>query len=278
MDKAFSFSQQQGLEPLPKPLALGELPLEVRNLLWTTIYFYVQKDKPQYYDIQGNAKWYGILYRLHVWHWKLPGDEFDPNFKAQCERLKGAIQKSPYNKVFDLVQFILRDPDCPLPLPDKIVSLFKSENIAYTILDKDTIIPSVSEEDGKTYLNAMKVTSEKFPGSRRHLKNSGEEVSKGNWANSIRESIHAVESVMKALVGDESADFRGAIGALSKKMEFHGALKAGFEKLYAYTNDEKGIRHSLLLSEANVDKHDAIFMLSSCSAFVTFLVNKAQNE
>jgi len=55
----------------------------------------------------------------------------------------------------------------------------------------------------------------------------------------------------------------------------HPSLKQGFEKLYGYTSDDDGIRHALL-DEANLDMEDARFMLVSCSAFVNYLVVKAQ--
>ncbi len=82
---------------------------------------------------------------------------------------------------------------------------------------------------------------------------------------------------MKVLSGNEKADFHKALDELSKKMDFHGALKAGFDKLYGYTNDEKGIRHSLLVDESKVDRNDALFMLSACGAFTSFLINKARD-
>ncbi len=62
--------------------------------------------------------------------------------------------------------------------------------------------------------------------------------------------------------------------ALSAKIEMHSALKAGLDKLYGYTSDKDGIRHPIL-GEANVDETDARFMIVTCSAFVNFLIVKA---
>ena len=36
--RKLTFSQAQGLEELPGPLALGELPQEIRNRVWDVFY------------------------------------------------------------------------------------------------------------------------------------------------------------------------------------------------------------------------------------------------
>jgi hypothetical protein len=54
-------------------------------------------------------------------------------------------------------------------------------------------------------------------------------------------------------------------------------MRQGFKNLYNYTNDEKGIRHSLLDDgTAAVDESDALFMIGACAAFVTYMINKAR--
>ena len=53
-------------------------------------------------------------------------------------------------------------------------------------------------------------------------------------------------------------------------------LNRAFHNLYAYTSEEHGIRHSLL-NESNLSFADARFMLIACSAFVNYLVSKADD-
>jgi hypothetical protein len=56
------------------------------------------------------------------------------------------------------------------------------------------------------------------------------------------------------------------------------ALKKGFTAIYGFTSDEQGIRHPMLEKVApDVDETDALFMIGACSAFVSYLVNKARN-
>lgn len=55
----------------------------------------------------------------------------------------------------------------------------------------------------------------------------------------------------------------------------HPALSESLGKLYAYTNDGDGIRHSLK-DEKTVDSEDALFMLVTCSAFINYMSAKAR--
>ena len=61
---------------------------------------------------------------------------------------------------------------------------------------------------------------------------------------------------------------------LKEKTGLHKALRAGFIKLYGYTCDEEGIRHCIM-DEPNVGLAEAKYMLVACSAFVHFLIMKA---
>ncbi len=67
--------------------------------------------------------------------------------------------------------------------------------------------------------------------------------------------------MIKATLGD-------ALKLLKDKI--HPAMKSAFEKLYGYTSDANGIRHSNGL-ERKFTFEEAKYMLISCSAFVNYL-------
>ena len=62
---------------------------------------------------------------------------------------------------------------------------------------------------------------------------------------------------------------------MEKKKLLHAALKEGFIKLYGYTSDADGIRHSMM-DKPNLDAADARYFLLSCTSFINYL--KAQIE
>src|SRR4029077_11593980 len=79
------------------------------------------------------------------------------------------------------------------------------------------------------------VGTTEFQGARAHLRNAAEELTGGRYADSVRESIHAVESVV--IVLEPSGDFSKALAKLESKVKIHGALKRGFSSIYGFTSD-----------------------------------------
>jgi hypothetical protein len=94
-----------------------------------------------------------------------------------------------------------------------------------------------------------------------------------DYRNSIKESISAVEAAAKIITGQPKATLSDAIKAIDQKHSLHESFKAGIIKLYGYTSDEGGIRHSLS-GDANIDEADARYMLVSCSAFANYLISR----
>jgi hypothetical protein len=57
---------------------------------------------------------------------------------------------------------------------------------------------------------------------------------------------------------------------LEARTPFHPAFKQSLEKLYTWTKDASGIRHSIK-DATSVTKADAQFMVVACSAFANYL-------
>lgn len=102
---------------------------------------------------------------------------------------------------------------------------------------------------------------------------------KPDYANSIKESISAVESMCKIILG--STYEKDTLGKALKKLkdngiDIHPSLEASFNKLYGYTCDAGLIRHGSK-EVATIHEEDARFILITCSAFVNYLVDKFSN-
>jgi hypothetical protein len=94
-----------------------------------------------------------------------------------------------------------------------------------------------------------------------------------DYRNSIKESISAVESACKILTKRENAMLPDALKFLASQRAFHPAFKESLVKLYGWTSDESGIRHSIKDAD-NVERVDAQFILVACSAFVNYLLTR----
>ena len=282
-----SFSQAQGYAELPRPLNLGELSNAARNLLWSVLYSHVEKSKrhvswmvgpgphPPYVD----KPWGEIFSHLHVNLHHSPLDEFSKEFHPLVDKYKSAFMQpgKPLNEVFDVLQEMMRHPLCTQEFIQDVSKALKTGQLAY-IVNKTapiTILPAATPEEGRTLANALDGLDEAgLAGAATHLRSASGCITKADWPGAVRESIHAVESVARRF--EPSAKTLGpALAKLEKKSPLHPAMKSAFSKLYGYTSDEQGIRHSLLdKPEADVGQDEAVFMLGACAAFSSYLVRK----
>ena len=152
---------------------------------------------------------------------------------------------------------------------------FKRLNFAYRIID-GLIVEITSDQEIKTIEDALNSDSENI---RNHFYKALELYSKrpdGDFRNSIKESISAVEAFCREKTGE------GTLGQALNKLEskgivIHKLLKSAFDKLYAYTNQpDTGVRHALMDKDGDYvpQAEEALFMLVSCSAFINYLNKK----
>lgn len=155
-------------------------------------------------------------------------------------------------------------------------SAFERLNFAYRIIN-DEIVEITSEQEIKTIETAIDNSARNV---KMHLNRALELYAQrpdGDYRNSIKESISAVEAFCREKTGENT------LGKALNKLEKNGivfpdVLKHAFDKLYAYTNQsDAGIRHALM-DDTGVytpKAEEAIFMLVSCSAFINYLNKKA---
>lgn len=274
-----TFSQAEGIDPLPKPVALGELTRDARNLIWEIIYISLQEsiEEDFYQNINLKDPWLTILYRYHVDLISGAADEFDSDFVVHSRGIKNLILYGKYNRILDFLEFVLRNQFAPDGFRESIKDILK-EHTAYTIIDDPpSIVPIALPEQRKSIEEAFQLLAlGPFEAARNHLLKSAEHINKGDFAGSIRESIHAVESVARRLNADAAISLTPALDALSSKISIHSAFKKGIESFYGYASDESGIRHAGIKKDADVDMEDAVFMFGSCASFASYLVNKAR--
>jgi len=284
-DARLTFSQLHGYEELPQQLQLEELPLEARRRIFNLFYEFLM-DSRRIDDVFGESflgrPWNEILRHLHAFFDNLPLDEWTTNFQGACATLRRRIEGEPFNRVFDRIQHVLRHPRCPSPFIVGIRRVFADCRLAYAIDTErpPTIIPVATKEEGETIVDALQTLRQTGrSASAVHLRKSAECMSNGDWAGSVRESIHAVESAARQLDPRASKTLGPALKSLERRKGLHPTLKSAFGKLYGYTSNEEGIRHSLLKqSDAPVGQNEAVFMLSACAAFSSYLCRAAEGS
>lgn len=270
--RELSFEQREGLQPIPTQLQRGELSQELRAKLWA----YVHDIMMRHYSMimAGSHAWYDILKDIHVKRDHARVDQVNQSHTFGSLGLM--FDGSPYGKVLGWLDFVIRHPKAPNDFGAKVGDLLVECRSAYRVVD-GLIVPMATEEERAAFEKALADTSaDKFSGARAHLRNAGAHLTNGVFADSIRESISAVESVARIL--EPGGEFSKALAKLETKGLIHPALKKGFSALYGYTSDQGGIRHALIESgAAAVDEVDAVFFLGACASFVSYLIGKSRN-
>lgn len=268
-----TFEQAEGAEPLPSQLQLKELSQKLRALLWQLVYNSISRE---FFDgVSCGTKWDSILYNYHVMNKHLPADEFI-GVEATIPYLKRIILKGDYISVFGFLQWVIRHKEVPDGFASALELILVQCGAAYRIMDQRTIFPLASEHEGAALQLAFSdLSHSEFRGARSHLIAAGTKLTEGDYASSVRESIHAVEFVARILA--PTGKLSEALAELERSVAIHGGLKKGFTAIYGYTSDEKGIRHPLIdEAESKVDEADALFMIGACASFVSYIIQKAR--
>lgn len=148
------------------------------------------------------------------------------------------------------------------------------ESSAYRVSENGLVLPITNEEELEAVNEA---TTTPYSPVNEHIQKAISLFKKepADYANSIKESISAVEALCQIIIDDEKATLGKAIKKLKEKgVIIPPALEGAFEKLYGYTSNEWGIRHALSEGDTPPTFDDAKYMLVSCSAFVNYLISK----
>lgn len=274
-----TFSQAHGYEAMPSMLELEQLDKNARIRIANVLIDHVNKcTHTNAFGRPLVGRYMKSLSRdVHVHHYVQPVDDWSNKRDDVASAFLVIIMQQEFNKVFDMLGYIMRHPECPPNLIEDMSESFSDSHLAYGIdaSGPPTIIPMTTKAEGEAIVSSLStLTDAGLNGSASHLRKSAECINRHEWANSVRESIHAVESVA-VTISSRATTLSSALELLKDKTSFHPALKTAILKLYGYTSDEKGIRHALLDDkEASVGKDEALFMLGACASFATYLWRK----
>ena len=268
------FSQRNGIRPLTKIFQRETVSKELRIYIWNILWkYYWNTDR--LYD-----KRYINIIDQHIWSYyyvkpidQIPCCGIDYIEYKVYEYVKNTIFNGKWWEVFDIVEFLLsRLPnDWAYSLVLQLNNVFELENSAYRIIDIK-ITEIVDKEEIDEIEKAIEGTTESV---QDHLRRAIELLSdrkSPDYRNSIKESISAVEALLRELTGDGKVTLSAALKKLEASgVYIHPALRKGLVNIYGYTSDESGIRHALIEEGQNPDFADAKFMLVAATAFINYL-------
>lgn len=261
------FSERHGYSEVRTIAQVEEIDAPLRTGLWNTLYQTVFKYyNPELEEAQGPL-------RRMIWvdHLERPLDEFPRDGGAAF--VKHLVIKGEWYAVYDLVEFVsLRAPDeIDEPFREAITMDLERYNAGYRLLSGELVPISTTVEldEITTAVEAAAST-----GAAAHLKKAVTLLSdreSPDYANSIKESISAVESVAREMTGAQTLGAALNKIAQSDVLDLHPAQIEAWKAMYKVTNDTPGIRHGGG-SVATLDQAYARYFLVASSAFVNLLL------
>lgn len=274
MPSELTFEQREGLTPVPRQLALGEIDQAVKAGLWFVISEYIEENSY-------NDSWSGVIPREHLLiiaqrHFVTVEHRYIDDFDSASNEIKRNWKryfspKATYGETLGFTEWLVRADRGLTSLALSVERVLENTRCAYRLVDRSTIMPVASQEEAVAYetaLSTLQIANQ--PGARKHLLDAASYLSQGKFAESVRESVHTIEGLLRNLTGHSK--FSKAVAQVATERQLHESLKLALNNLYGYSSDEQGIRHPLLdKGDANVTEPDALFMLGVCASFATYL-------
>lgn len=274
------FSQRIGKTPETKKLQVASIDDDLRNGLWNGVKIYLFDTIERYSQYRTETQY--DFFCKALWHhfYKLPIDRIPDRSESF---IRDKFFTSQWFEVYDFLEFIagLNTNTIRIDInrfKEFCNGIFEREFAGYRFVD-DCIAPITNQSEVSEIESAIHQTGKfsAFKGANIHLQDSLEKLSdkkNPDYRNSIKESISAIESIAKTISNGDKDSLGAALDKIKGKIKLHQALEKGFKQLYGYTSDGDGIRHALMDSPT-CDFEDAKYMLVSSSAFINYLIIKA---
>jgi AbiJ N-terminal domain 4 len=274
-----SFSERHGYKDVRTVVQRESLDDATRLELWNLLAVLPREFGKLYRDPTEHS----ILEAMWLWYFNKARDEM-PYDSTVWKMLKEAVLTREWNAVFDLLELFMKQwdrlqtsgtEDLKGAFLKALNARFESELVGYRFLGLE-IAPVDSNAESEAIVAAM-TDSESIAGARHALDRAVELLADRqtpDYPNSIKESISAVEAVVKKVTGE------GTLGAGLRKLEdaglrLHPALREAWSKMYGWTSDDAGIRHAGI-DAASADQALAKYALVTCSAFVSYLIEEGR--
>lgn len=268
------FSHRKGLKFVRVDIQTEGMEEGLKNRLWSALYTGYFREVIQYGTHDEN--WPSLLWQ---WYFKYPIDRLPSGGHTFVEEaLRRYFFTCKWNEVLDLIEAILRvssDTKKNSAFAKSCNVILETEVYGYRLVN-ERFVQISSEGEIVEIEDAISSAPDQVSA---HLTRSLELFSDRNqpdYRNSIKESISAIEALCRQITNEPKLTLGKALSKIehSEKVDFHPAFREACGKLYGWTSDAEGIRHSLM-DKSNLSQEDARFMLVACSSFANYLIVKA---
>lgn len=261
-----TFSQRDGRVPLPNAMDLENLHSQFRAGAWAIL-----SNLFDLYSVDASVDWYITNVRGEFHDSRLANDK--------QALIRNIVEHGEPHEVLTLIETMLRLNIKHIHIAQPLRELFQIHPVAYFVAGHghDTMIfRRTSQECSDAIARCYEsVVQSGATGAKKHIQNAANHINHHQYPQAIKESISAVESVART-IAQESGSLPSTLGRALDKLGKLNLLpskefKQGIEKLYAYTNSDKGIRHALLRDSGSVKLDETLYMFGMCVLLADYL-------
>lgn len=283
-----SFSRRQGLVP-ETVIQIDSMDAALRNSLWNALNmcFWSKREIPHAPRVVGlRGDYFGeqplrrVIVKLWAHHFRWLLDSMPQAYRDVVAKLREQYTTLEWYEVYDFIEFMA-------PLADEVKAgstsvyiercnmALERECSAYRFVGTQ-ICRITNNQEIAEIESALQTPFETIQTQIQSALDKLSDREESDYRNSIKESISAVETVVNLINGTNNKSLGDALKKISDAIDLHPALAKGLDSIYGYTCDDKGgIRHAMM-EKTDLRVADARFMLVSCSAFVNYLIAKAE--
>lgn len=283
-DSMTTFAERMGHREARNLIQKNDLDNETRVELWNDLVFLKKVfDNVANESYRTDQTEHDLLQSVWCSFYHRPLDEIPRNDEI-WNRVKSTIIKDSWFDALSLIEHIVkrlstiehgRLKGIFSALVDGHNETFEKYLVAYRFIG--TLITPIDSDAEVAAVQSVLDQTDHLAGVRHSLQRAVELLAdrkQPDYSNSIKESISAVEAIVKKVTG------KGTLGDGIKKLEssginIHPALKEAWLKMYGWTSDANGIRHAGI-EAADANQALAKYALVSCSAFISYLLDEGQ--
>ncbi len=276
MDTNKPFSIRVGAKAEKIVLQTNGMDERLKNKLWNIYYIYYLKGISNLRELgDGNSTHRNYFFKLWYDFFSLPVNMMPGWASTVCYNIQTRFFSLNWNEIYEFLEFTINNYEDGT-INDNFIKVcnhaLETEKSAYRI-SGNLFVPLMGDEESYAVKDALSLPMIQ---PAEHLKKAIKLFSNRedpDYANSIKESISAVESLCR-LIGKNEMTLGDGINKIAPQLGISDILKQSLSKMYGYANVEPGTRHGAT-EPIKVDFDDAKFFLVACSGWMNYLYGKA---
>ena len=224
--RPMSFSERYGYRQLPEPMKLEELSEELRVDLWNAIDEWLDAQErgtpAMEYCFVNESR--NFVRRVMGSYRGRPRDEVSTVVTTVKSDFREVVLSHEFNRVLDFIEILINDQHIHHIRKVEVAQIFERHSAPYWLYQNKAsfqFFPRSNPAQGEASAKSIETLHQQgMLGATEHLRKASENIRSHKWGDSIRESIHAVESVARQIDPKAQNSLGAALKSLQKQASY----------------------------------------------------------